>query len=107
MWTPIEWCSNILRYYRPLTALSVDATSMAIYRLIANGTFGPEEIKAMTAAYEAALLDLRLVDRDDPLTEIVARAILSITSKGERDPTTIKDRALNAIRASGFDANAA
>jgi hypothetical protein len=107
MWTPIEWCSNILRYYRPLTALSVDATSMAIYRLIANGTFGPEEIKAMTAAYEAALLDLRLVDRDDPLTEIVACAILSITSKGERDPTTIKDRALNAIRASGFDANAA
>ena len=107
MWTPIEWCSNILRYYRPLTALSVDATSMAIYRLIANGTFGPEEIKAMTAAYEAAVLDLRLVDRDDPLTEIVARAILSITSKGERDPTTIKDRALNAIRASGFDANAA
>jgi hypothetical protein len=80
---------------------------MAIYRLIANGAFGPEEIKAMTAAYEAALLDLRLVDRDDPLTEIVACAILSITSKGERDPTTIKDRALNAIRASGFDANAA
>jgi hypothetical protein len=107
MWTPIEWCSNILRYYRPLTALSVDATSMAIYRLIANGTLGPEEIKAMTAAYEAAVLDLRLVDRDDPLTEIVARAILSITSKGERDPTTIKDRSLNAIRASGFDANAA
>jgi hypothetical protein len=45
---------------------------MAIYRLIANGTFGPEETKAMTAAYEAALVDLGLVDRDDPITEIVA-----------------------------------
>lgn len=72
---------------------------MAIYRLIANGSFGPEETKAMTAAYEAALLDLRLVDRYDPITEIVARAIVGIASTGERDPMTIKDRALNTIRA--------
>ncbi len=70
---------------------------MAIYRLIANGSFGPDEIKAMTAAYKAALVDLRLTDRDDPFTEIVARAILHITSKGERNPVTIKDRALRAI----------
>lgn len=26
-------------------------------------------MKAMTAAYEAALVDLGLVDRDDPITE--------------------------------------
>jgi hypothetical protein len=31
---------------------------MAIYRLIANGSFGPDEIEAMTAAYEGALIDL-------------------------------------------------
>jgi hypothetical protein len=29
---------------------------MAIYRLIAAGTFGPDEIKAMAAAYEGALI---------------------------------------------------
>jgi hypothetical protein len=39
---------------------------VAIYRLIASGTFGPEEIKAMAAAYEGALIDLQLVDRNDP-----------------------------------------
>lgn len=72
---------------------------MAIYRLIANGSFGPDEINAMTAAYEAALVDLRLADRDDPITKIIATAIVSITSKGERDPATIKNRALNAIGA--------
>jgi hypothetical protein len=77
---------------------------MAIYRL---GTFGPTEISAMTAAYEAALVDLGLVDRDDPITEIVATAIVSITSMGEREPTTIKDRALNALGARRFDADAA
>ena len=80
---------------------------MAIYRLIANGPFEPEEIEVMTAAYEAALVDLGLADRDDPITEIVATAIVGITSRGERHPATIKDRALNAIRASGFDSNAA
>jgi hypothetical protein len=80
---------------------------MAIYRLIANGSFGPDEIKAMTAAYEAALVNLGLADRDDPITEIVASAIVTVTSKGERDPTTIKDRALKVIGASRFDSNAA
>ena len=40
----------------------------------------------------------------DQATEI---AIVSITSMGERDPTTIKDRALNAVGARRFGANAA
>ena len=80
---------------------------MAIYRLIANGTFGPEEINAMTAAYEAALLDLGLVDRDDPITEIVATAIVNIVGLGERDPVTIKERSLNALGARRFGADAA
>jgi len=79
---------------------------MTIYRVIANGTFGPEEIEAMTAAYEAALVDLDL-DRDDPITEIIATAIVSITSRGERDPATIKDRALNTLDSGRLDADAA
>jgi hypothetical protein len=70
---------------------------MAIYRLIANGSFEPEEIELMTAAYEAALSDLGIADRDDPITEIVARAIVQITSRGERDPAAMKNRALNTI----------
>ena len=36
---------------------------MAIYRLIANGSFGPDEIKVMTNAYEDALIDLRVPNR--------------------------------------------
>ena len=81
--------------------------SMAIYRLIANGSFGPDEIEAMTVAYEAALFDLGLVDRDDPITEIVATAIVGITSMGERNSQTIKDRALNALGARRYGAHAA
>jgi hypothetical protein len=39
------------------------ALPMAIYRLIAAGTFGPDEIKVMIAAYEGALTDLGFADR--------------------------------------------
>jgi hypothetical protein len=70
---------------------------MAIYRLISNGSFGPDEIKVMTAAYEAALSDLAVTNRDDPVTELIARAIVNITATGERDSTLTKERALNAL----------
>jgi len=70
---------------------------VAIYRLIAGGTFGPDEIKAMAAAYEGALIDLQLIDRNDPLTELIAKAIVNVTATGERDPEKIKERALNAL----------
>ena len=70
---------------------------MAIYRLIAIGTFGPDEIEAMVAAYEGAVTDLQLIDRNDPLTELIARSIVNVTATGERDPEKIKERALNAL----------
>ena len=70
---------------------------MAIYRLIAMGSFGPDEIKAMIAAYESALTDLQMADRDDPLTELIAKSIVDVTATGVRDPEKIKERALNAL----------
>jgi hypothetical protein len=70
---------------------------MAIYRLIASGSFGPDEIGIMTAAYECALTDLRMVDRNDPLTELIAKAIVNVTATGERDPEKVKKRAINAL----------
>ena len=70
---------------------------MAIYRLIANGSFGPDEIEVMTAAYEGALIDLRLSDRNDPITELIAKSIVNVTATGERDPIQIKERAINAL----------
>lgn len=43
----------------------------------------------------------------DPITEIIATAMVSITTIGEGDPTTIKVRAFNAVGARRFSANAA
>ncbi|MGA7389575.1 MAG: hypothetical protein WBW99_16840, partial [Pseudolabrys sp.] len=70
---------------------------MAIYRLIANGSFGPDEIKVMTAAYEGALIDLSVANRDDPITDLIAKAIVNVTATGERDPILVKERAINAL----------
>ena len=39
---------------------------MPIYRLLQYSAFEPEHIKAMSVAYEQALVNLNLVDRADP-----------------------------------------
>jgi len=46
------------------------------------------------------LVEIGLVDRDDPLTEMLAKSILTVTPTGERDPEKIKERALHALRIS-------
>ena len=70
---------------------------MAIHRLIANGSFGPDEIEAMTAAYDGALIELCQPNNDDPIIELVAKSIVNATATGERNPELIKERALSAL----------
>jgi len=70
---------------------------MAIYKLIANGSFGPQEIEAMSAAYESALFDLDITNRDDLITELIAKSIVNVISTGERNPELIKERAINEL----------
>jgi hypothetical protein len=71
--------------------------AVAIYKLIANGSFGPNEIAVMKAAYEAALVDVGVANQNDPITELIANAIVNVTASGERDPKEIMERALNAL----------
>jgi len=70
---------------------------VAIYRLISDESFGPDEIKIMTAVYERALVHLGIVDRSAPLTELIAKAIVNTVAIGERDPQIVLQRALNAL----------
>ena len=59
---------------------------MPIYRLIQQkGAFTPEEITAITEAFEAALRHLGLVNRSDPLVESVAVQIMELAKAGECD----------------------
>jgi hypothetical protein len=70
---------------------------LAIYKLIANGSFGPAEIEVMKVAYEAALVDVGVTSPNDPITDLIAKAIVSVTASGERDPKEVMERALDAL----------
>ena len=70
---------------------------MAIYRLLKFSAFDPEEIACMTAAYEDALRVLQLANRQDPITELVAKKIIDVAQLGERDPKRLCEKALTEL----------
>lgn len=67
---------------------------MAIYRILQNQAFQPEDIECLSAAYEAALKMLRLANRSDPITQIVAERIIEVAQTGVRDPEKLCAAAL-------------
>jgi hypothetical protein len=58
----------------------------------------------MSAAYESALVNLGITNRDDPLTELIAKAIVNVVATGERDPKVVEQRAINALGIRRIDA---
>lgn len=71
---------------------------MPIVRLLEREAFSPEDIQVMTAAFEDTLAALQLIDRLDPLTEMVAKKIIECAQTGERDPIRLRDCALRLLR---------
>lgn len=59
--------------------------------------FGPEDIKVLSSAFEEALRELRLVDRTDPATQLVARRIIELAQQGERDSIRLREGAIKGI----------
>ena len=59
---------------------------MAIHRHLNKGVFEPEDVEGLVRAYDDALRALGLVDRRDPVCEIVAKKLLEIAQTGERNP---------------------
>lgn len=70
---------------------------MAIYRLLQNSAFAPEDIGRLVAAYEDCLRILNVTDRTDPITEFLAKKIIEIGQTGMRDPVQIGRLALKEI----------
>jgi hypothetical protein len=78
--------------------LAVLGGPVAIYHMLEGMAFDEQSVRAMTAAYEATLVELGLTNRTDPLTTIVASKIITICQTGERAPERICERALKDIR---------
>jgi hypothetical protein len=71
---------------------------MAIYKLIQNTVFEPKDIERLVTAYEQTLRALRLKDRSDPITQLVAEKIIGIGRLGIEDPAEISKLAQRSGR---------
>jgi hypothetical protein len=63
--------------------------AMPIDRLVKAGKVKPEDSERLSRALALALSYLGLVDRQDPICEIVAQKIVEIDRAGTRDPDEI------------------
>jgi len=45
-----------------------------------------------------AVRQLRLVDRNDPVVTMVAKTIIELARRGERDPIRLRDQAIQSFR---------
>jgi hypothetical protein len=70
---------------------------VAIHELLRQRVFDPETIAVMVSAYDGALHSLG-VDRADPRTLEIAKAIIALAELGERDPLRLQAAALRELR---------
>jgi hypothetical protein len=66
-----------------------------------HAVFDPETIEIMSTAYEGVCEALNLADRTNPLTYLVAKKIIELAQRGERDPDQMRQQALKAFGRSG------
>jgi hypothetical protein len=72
---------------------------MPIHSLLGHDVaFSPEEANVLVGAFEATLQELGLVDRDDPVTMLVAKRIVELAKQGERDPKQLFELTIKSIR---------
>lgn len=69
---------------------------MPIRRLLEGSGLGPDEVENLARAYDDALHALHLVDRNDPIAEMVARKIIEVGRDGG-DPAEIARLAIKAL----------
>jgi hypothetical protein len=63
-------------------------------------SFGPDEIAILVSAFEDTLRELKLTNREDPATLLVAKVIFETAQKGERDPKRLHEAAAKALSGS-------
>jgi hypothetical protein len=66
--------------------------------LLRDGFFSPEDITALTSAFEDTLLALGVRDRKNPTIMLVAKRIIELARRGERNPKLLRDAVLKSFR---------
>ena len=99
-------CAQASAAERPVALPPAESECAVIHRILQNSAFTPEQIKLMSTAYEAALAQLKLRDRNDPLTLVIAKAVIDVAQTGERDPMSICTLALQRMESTAGESAA-
>ncbi len=70
---------------------------MSINDLLKRRGIGPEDSERLKQAFSLAVNGLYLVDRNDPICEMVARKVIEIGLNGTRDPQEIAALAIKQL----------
>jgi hypothetical protein len=70
---------------------------MTVHPLFEGLSLGPEEISRLAEAHKLALEALRLRDRDEAMTRMVARKIIHISQTGVSDPAELSRLAIKQL----------
>jgi hypothetical protein len=72
---------------------------MPIYEILGRqgGVFVPEEVAMLGNIFEDVLQKFGLVDRKDPMTEMVAKKLIELATSGIRDPARLKALTIEAF----------
>jgi hypothetical protein len=57
----------------------------------------PEETAVLCEVFDDVVKRLRIVDRQDVLTTLIARKLVELARAGERDPRRLKQKTLRAF----------
>lgn len=70
---------------------------MPISRLLAEGNYTPEQRHVVELAFNNTLRKLSLLDRNDPVCEIVARKVIRIAESGVTNAVAICEIAIREL----------
>ena len=62
-----------------------------------QGVFSPDEVAMLGKVFEDVLRTKGLVDRKDPMTEMVAKKLIELATPGMRDPVRLKALTIQAF----------
>ena len=86
--------------WQPATSLTQPYVSDTPITLLEIKTaFGPEDTAAMTVAFEEALKRLNVADREAHMATSVAKRIIRLAKRGERNPARLTEGVISSFRA--------
>jgi len=74
---------------------------MPIYRLLERLAVQPETAALLGDVFEEVLKEFGLVNRQDPVTGLIAEKLIELANAGESDPVRLKQLTIAAARGNG------